>query len=104
MNSRTLLIASAAALVLAASVALAEDNAQSSGPMEMKSTGTPGKVAGSRSYKVTATVKALDMANREITLKGAKGTRPRTSRSDRRSAISTRCISATRWWSNTFRD
>jgi hypothetical protein len=70
---RRLLIASAAALILVATVGRAEDNTPPSGPMEMKSTGTPGKVAGSRSHKVTATVKALDVANREITLEGAKG-------------------------------
>ena len=39
----------------------------------MKSTGTPGKVAASRSHKVTATVTALDITNREITLESAKG-------------------------------
>jgi len=73
MHPRRLLIASAAALILAATVSAAEDNTPASGPMEMKSTGTPGKVAGSRSYKVTAAVKALDVANREITLESAKG-------------------------------
>lgn len=73
MNPRRLLIGSAAALVLAVTAVTAQENAPSNGPMEMKSTGTPGKVAGSRSYKVTATVKALDITNREITLEGAKG-------------------------------
>jgi len=73
MNPRILLIGSAAALVLAATAGTAQENAPSNGSMEMKSTGTPGKVAGSRSYKVTATVKTLDITNREITLEGAKG-------------------------------
>ena len=73
MHQRKLLIASAAALLLVATVGRAEDNTPSSGPLEMKSTGTPGKVAGSRTHKVTATVKALDLANREVTLEGPKG-------------------------------
>jgi hypothetical protein len=73
MNPRRLLIASAAALALAATMGAAQDNPPPNGPMEMKSTGTPGKVAGSRSHKVTATVKALDTANREITLEEAHG-------------------------------
>jgi len=57
-------IALAAALVLAAPVRAEEGK----GPMEMKSTGTPGKVAGGRALRIAATVKALDLANREITL------------------------------------
>ena len=73
MNPTRLLIASAAALVLAASAGTAQENPQSNAPLEMKSTGTPGKVAGSRSLKVTATVKALDMTSREITLEDAHG-------------------------------
>jgi hypothetical protein len=73
MHPRRLLIASAAALVLAAPVGAADDNTPASRPLEMKSTGTPGKVAGSRTHKVTATVKALDVANREVTLEGAHG-------------------------------
>jgi len=73
MNPKRVLIASAAALLLAASAGTAQENAQSSGPLEMKSTGTPGKVVGSRSHKVTATVKALDLTNRELTLEGPNG-------------------------------
>jgi len=72
MNPTRLLIASAA-LVFAAALATAQENAPPSGPLEMNSTGTPGKVVGSRSFKVTATVKALDTANREITLQQAQG-------------------------------
>jgi len=61
-----------AALVLAAG-ALAEEKAKDAGPMEMKSTGTPGKVVGGRTQTVTATVKAVDVAKRTLTLQGAKG-------------------------------
>ncbi|HYB12814.1 MAG TPA: hypothetical protein VEG67_05045 [Myxococcota bacterium] len=68
MNPKTVLLASAAALVLAATGAPAQENAPSGGPLEMNSTGTPGKVVGERSHKVTATVKAIDVANREVTL------------------------------------
>ena len=73
MKPTRFLIASAAAVVLAATVGAAQESGQSSGPMEMKSTGTPGKVAGARGYKVTATVKALDLNNREVTLEEAHG-------------------------------
>ena len=73
MKPTRLLIASAAALVLTATVGAAQESGQASGPMEMKSTGTPGKVAGARGYKVTATVKALDLNNREVTLEEAHG-------------------------------
>jgi len=73
MNPRRLLIGSFALLVLATTAGTAQENAQSNQPMEMNSTGTPGKVAGSRSYKLTATVKAIDVANREVTLEGPKG-------------------------------
>lgn len=71
MNPRKLLIALAAALVLAAPAGAVEVKAQQgSGPMEMKSTGTPGKVAGARALRIAATVKAIDLASREITLEG----------------------------------
>jgi hypothetical protein len=73
MNLKRLLVAFAATLALGATVGAAQENAQSGGPLEMKSTGTPGKVVGSRSFKVVATVKALDIANREITLEEAHG-------------------------------
>jgi hypothetical protein len=73
MNPKRSLIGSIALLVLATTAGTAQEKAQSNQPMEMKSTGTPGKVAGSRSYKVTATVKAIDVANREVTLEGPKG-------------------------------
>jgi hypothetical protein len=73
MNPRSWLIASAAALIFAASVGTAQENAPPSGPLEMKSTGTPGKVVGSRSMKVTATVKAIDLTNREVTLEEPHG-------------------------------
>jgi hypothetical protein len=73
MKPTRLLIASAAAVVLAATVGAAQDSGQATGPMEMKSTGTPGKVAASRGFKVTATVKALDLNSREVTLEEAHG-------------------------------
>lgn len=42
-------------------------------PVEMKQTGKPGKVAAERTRTITATVKAVDVANRTITLQEAKG-------------------------------
>jgi hypothetical protein len=56
--------------------ALAEEKAHhpaTSAPVEMKATGKPGKVAGGRTQTITATVKAVDVANRTITLQEAKG-------------------------------
>jgi hypothetical protein len=47
--------------------------APSNAPVEVKATGTPGKAAATRSEKVTATVKAVDVAARTITLQGPKG-------------------------------
>jgi|MudIll2142460700_1097286.scaffolds.fasta_scaffold388234_1 Cu/Ag efflux protein CusF len=47
--------------------------APANAPVEVKATGTPGKAAATRSEKVTATVKAVDVANRTITLQGPKG-------------------------------
>ena len=54
-----------------ATAALAEEKA--GGTMEMKATGTPGKVVGERSMTITATVKAVDVEKRTITLQPAKG-------------------------------
>ncbi len=59
------------AVVVLATAALAEEKA--GGPMEMKATGTPGKVVGERSMTITATVKAVDQDKRTITLQPAKG-------------------------------
>ena len=42
-------------------------------PMEMKATATPGKVVGGRTQTITATVKAVDVANRTLTLQRPKG-------------------------------
>lgn len=41
--------------------------------MEMKATGTPGKVVGERSMTIVATVKAVDVEKRTITLQADKG-------------------------------
>ena len=73
MGPKLLALASAAALALVATVSAAQDKAQSTAPLEMQATGTRGHVAGERRYKMTATVQALDLTNREITLEGAHG-------------------------------
>jgi len=41
--------------------------------MEMKASGTPGKVVGSRTHKITANVTALDVAKREIVIEAVQG-------------------------------
>jgi len=71
------LTALAAALVLASPAGAEEAKTPGNAPLEMKASGTPGKVVGSRSHKVTASVTALDVAKREITIEAAKG-KPQT--------------------------
>ncbi|HYQ80797.1 MAG TPA: hypothetical protein VEP68_04810 [Anaeromyxobacteraceae bacterium] len=61
------------ALVAVAFTTAATAQEKAGGPMEMKSTGTPGKVVGERTHKITATVKAVDQEKRTITLQPAKG-------------------------------
>jgi len=77
MSPSRFLTALAAASLLASPVRAEEAKTQGNAPMEMKASGTPGKVVGSRSAKITATVTAIDAAKREITLEAAKG-KPRS--------------------------
>jgi hypothetical protein len=42
-------------------------------PVEVKATGTPGKAAAKRTARVTATIQAIDVAGRTLTLQNAKG-------------------------------
>lgn len=42
-------------------------------PIEMKASGTPGKATAKRTARVTATVQAVDVAGRTLTLQNAKG-------------------------------
>jgi hypothetical protein len=42
-------------------------------PVEMKATGTPGKAEATRTIQVTATVKAVDLAGRSVTLQNKAG-------------------------------
>jgi len=62
---KKLLVALAALLIVPAAYAQA--------PVEMKASGTPGKATATRSIRLTATVKAVDVANRTITLQGKSG-------------------------------
>jgi Cu/Ag efflux protein CusF len=67
------LLASLVAL-LAAAVTHAQAPAPAKpAPVEMKATGTPGKAEATRTAHATATVKAVDVANRTITLANQKG-------------------------------
>ncbi len=62
------------ALLAVAGVASAQEPASTKqAPVEMKATGTPGKAEARRSEKVTATVKAVDVANRTVTLQNQAG-------------------------------
>ena len=73
MISNRAVIACAAALLLAAMGGAEEATTQGNPPMEMRPSGTPGKVVGSRTHKITANVSALDVAKREIVLEAVKG-------------------------------
>ncbi len=68
-----MLVASVAALSLAASAHAQGGTAPPAGQMEMKPTGVPGKVVGARAESLTATVKAVSVATRTITLAGPDG-------------------------------
>jgi len=60
--------------LLAGACAHAESPASAGkAPMEMKATGTPGKVAATRTQRMTATVKAIDLATRTVTLQDPSG-------------------------------
>ncbi len=72
---RTLIVASVAALSLAAS-ANAETAApakKGSAPVEVKATGKKGQAGAARKVKLTATIKAVDAAARTVTLEGKDG-------------------------------
>jgi len=77
---RRLLVVSLAALLLA-TTARAQAPAPAAkapppaapAPVEVKATGTPGKAAATRTEKITATVKAVDVAARTVTLQGKTG-------------------------------
>jgi hypothetical protein len=72
---RKLIVGSIAALSLVAT-ARAESHAKHTGasdPVEVKATGKKGQAGASRTVKVTAKVKAVDAATREVTLEGKDG-------------------------------
>jgi hypothetical protein len=69
---RTAFIASFTALLLAA---CASSKAEQSGPppIEVNATGKPGEASAARSYRMTASVQAVDAAGRRLTLKEEDG-------------------------------
>jgi Cu/Ag efflux protein CusF len=75
---KRLLVVPFAALLLAAS-AQAQGPAPKApapagqAPVEMKTSGTPGKAVATRSAQVTATIKAIDVAARSLTLQNQAG-------------------------------
>ena len=70
---RVLLVASSAALALAACASTSKAPASSAAPVEVKATGTPGQAAASRVQKLSATVKSVDRAARTVTLQDKSG-------------------------------
>jgi hypothetical protein len=73
MKSMSLALALAASFALAAHAGADDAKAANSGSLEMKPAGRPGEVTGSRTEKLTATVKALNLAEREVSLEGPDG-------------------------------
>jgi len=67
---RIFFIASSASFLLGA---CASSTSSGPPPVEVKSTGTPGEAAATRSQRMTATVLAVDTASRKLTLKGEDG-------------------------------
>jgi Cu/Ag efflux protein CusF len=67
------LLATVAAVVVAGATGAQEPASPKPSPVEMKATGTPGKAEARRSAKATATVKAVDVANRTVTLQNEAG-------------------------------
>jgi Cu/Ag efflux protein CusF len=65
---RPSLVVSLASLLLATAA-----QAQGPGPVEMKATGTPGKAVASRTMRITATVYAIDLPSRIVTLQHDMG-------------------------------
>jgi hypothetical protein len=75
---RKMLVVPFAAILLAASAQAQAPAAKApapaaKAPVEMNPTGTPGKAAATRSAQVTATIKAIDVAARSLTLQNQAG-------------------------------
>jgi Cu/Ag efflux protein CusF len=70
MNRKLFVSVCAAALALAPMAVLAADAEK---PLTVHGTSKKGTVSGGRAESVTATVTAIDLATRKVTLKGAKG-------------------------------
>lgn len=73
MKSMSLILALAVSFALAPLASAGDSKEEDSGSIVMKPAGQPGEVTGSRTEKLTATVKALNLAEREISLEGAGG-------------------------------
>jgi hypothetical protein len=70
---RTTLALVVATALLHPTGAIAQASNLGSKPMEMKPTGTPGKASGAQAMKVTATVYAIDVPTRVLTLQHDMG-------------------------------
>jgi hypothetical protein len=73
MKSMSLVLALAAAFALTVPAGADDGKSKDGGTLEMKPAGQPGHVTGSHTEKLTATVKALDLAKREVSLEGPSG-------------------------------
>jgi hypothetical protein len=67
------LLAVPAALALMTQFAYAQGGSASNPPFEMNNTGVPGQARAVRAMKASATVAAVDQANRTLTLKNKEG-------------------------------
>jgi hypothetical protein len=70
---RVMLVIPLATLLLAGGAQAQGTAPATKSPVEMKATGTPGKAEATRSVQVTATVKAIDLAGRSLTLQNKAG-------------------------------
>ena len=67
------LLASFVALLVATIANAQAPAAAGKGPVEVNATGTPGKAAVTRTAQATATIKAIDVAARTVTLQARSG-------------------------------
>jgi len=70
---RGMLVVPLVSLLLAAGAHAQSPAPAGKAPVEMKATGTPGKAAAKRTARVTATIQAIDVAARTLTLQNEAG-------------------------------
>src|SRR5277367_6363227 len=72
-NQMRNLVISCAILLTGVAAYAQTPNPNEQSPVEMKATGTPGHATAKRTVRITATVKAIDIASRTLTLQNKAG-------------------------------